>query len=53
MSPVVVGNANAYRKVHGFLTFSVISVMEVIQGCQRIGTANRIQAFRSAIASED
>jgi tRNA(fMet)-specific endonuclease VapC len=50
---VVVGNATAYRKAHGFLTLSVISVMETIQGYQRIGAANRIQAFRNAIASEE
>jgi tRNA(fMet)-specific endonuclease VapC len=53
ISPIVVGNANAYRKAHGFLTLSVISVMEAIQGYQRIGAANRIQAFRNAIASEE
>jgi hypothetical protein len=32
---------------------SVISVMEVIQGYQRVGGSRRIQAFRSAIASEE
>ena len=53
INPVVVGNANTYRKAHGFLTLSVISVMEAIQGYQRIGVANRIQAFRNAIASEE
>jgi tRNA(fMet)-specific endonuclease VapC len=53
INPIVVGNANAYRKAHGFLTLSVISVMEAIQGYQRIGAANRIQAFRNAIASEE
>lgn len=53
INPVVVGNANTYRKAHGFLTLSVISVMEAIQGYQRIGAANRIQAFRNAIASEE
>ncbi len=45
-------NATAYRQAHGFLTLSVISVMEVIQGYQRVGGSNRIQAFRNAIASE-
>jgi tRNA(fMet)-specific endonuclease VapC len=50
---VVVDNANTYRKAHGLLTLSVISVMEAIQGYQRIGAANRIQAFRNAIASEE
>jgi tRNA(fMet)-specific endonuclease VapC len=53
LNPVVVGNAQTYRKAHGFLTLSVISVMEAIQGYQRIGAANRIQAFRNATASEE
>ena len=53
INPVVVSNANTYRKAHGFLTLSVISVMEAIQGYQRIGASNRIQAFRNAIASEE
>ncbi len=45
--------ATAYRRAHRFLTLSVISVMEVIQGYQRVGASNRIQAFRNAIASEE
>jgi predicted nucleic acid-binding protein len=49
----VVRNATCYRQAHAFLTLSVISVMEVIQGYQRVGAANRIQAFRNAIASEE
>ena len=49
---VVARNAAAYRQAYGFLTLSVISVMEVIQGYQRVGGSNRIQAFRNAIASE-
>jgi tRNA(fMet)-specific endonuclease VapC len=48
----VTRNANAYRQAFGFLTLSVISVMEVIQGYRRVGGSNRIQAFRNAIASE-
>ena len=46
-------NATAYRQAYGFLTLSVISVMEVIQGYQRIGASARIQAFRNAVASEE
>jgi predicted nucleic acid-binding protein len=53
IDPIVVRNATAYRQAHGFLTLSVISVMEVIQGYQRVGRSNRIQAFRNAIASEE
>lgn len=49
----VARNATAYRQAYGFLTRSVISVMEVIQGYQQVGGSNRIQAFRNAIASEE
>jgi tRNA(fMet)-specific endonuclease VapC len=48
----VTRNATDYRQAYGFLTLSVISVMEVIQGYQRVGGSNRIQAFRNAISSE-
>lgn len=53
IDPTVVRNAIAYREAHGFLTLSVISVMEVIQGYQRVGASLRIQSFRDAIASEE
>jgi predicted nucleic acid-binding protein len=53
INQTIVANATAYRQVHGFLTLSVISVMEIIQGYQHVGASNRIQAFRSAIASEE
>ena len=53
IDPIVSRNATAYRQAHAFLTLSVISVMEVIQGYQRVGASNRIQAFRNAIASEE
>ena len=49
----VAQNAMIYRQAHGFLTLSVISIMEVIQGYQRVGGSSRIQAFRNAIASEE
>jgi tRNA(fMet)-specific endonuclease VapC len=53
VNPVVAHNAAAYRQAHQFFTLSVISVMEVIQGYQRVGGSSRIQAFRNAIASEE
>lgn len=49
----VAGNAVTYRGAHGFLTLSVITVMEVIQGYQRVGGSTRIQSFRNAIATEE
>jgi predicted nucleic acid-binding protein len=53
IDPTVTRHAAAYRQAHGFLTLSVISVMEVIQGYHRVGAARRIQAFRNAIAAEE
>ncbi len=53
IDPTVVRNAAAYRRVHGFLTLSVISVMEVIQGYRRVGGSARIQTFRDALAAEE
>ena len=53
INQTVTRNATAYRQAHVFLTLSVVSVMEVIQGYQRVGATERLQAFRNAIASEE
>jgi tRNA(fMet)-specific endonuclease VapC len=49
----VARNAAAYRQAHAFLTISVITVMEVIQGLQRVGGSKRLQTFRNAIVSDE
>jgi tRNA(fMet)-specific endonuclease VapC len=50
----VIRNAIAYRKAEGRLTFSVITVMEIIQGLQKVGASpKRIQVFRTAIVPEE
>lgn len=49
----VTSNATTYRQAHGRLTFAVITVMEIIQGLQKVGASpKRIQAFRTAIIPE-
>ena len=53
IDPNVARNAAAYRQTHAFLTISVIAVMEVIQGLQKVGGSNRIQTFRQVIALEE
>jgi Raf kinase inhibitor-like YbhB/YbcL family protein len=53
IDPNVARNAAAYRQTHAFLTISVIAVMEVIQGLQKVVGSSRIQTFRQAIASEE
>jgi tRNA(fMet)-specific endonuclease VapC len=54
IDPNVARNAAAYRQAHGRFTVSAITVMEVIQGLQRVvaGT-RRFQAFRNAVALEE
>ena len=53
VDPNVASNAVTYRSRHTFLTISVITIMEVIQGLQRVGGSSRIRKFRNAIASEE
>ena len=50
INQTVAGNARVYRQAHGFLT---LSVMEVIQGYQRVGGSSRIRAFRDALVTEE
>lgn len=53
IDPNVTRNAVTYRRAYGFLTISVITVMEITQGLQRVGGSRRIQAFRNASAPEE
>jgi tRNA(fMet)-specific endonuclease VapC len=54
INPNVTRNATTYRRANGLLTFSVISLMEIIQGLQKVGASpKRIQAFRTAIIPEE
>jgi len=54
IDPNVTRNALAYRQSHRFLTISVITVMEVVQGLQHVGASSRrIQSLRSALGSEE
>jgi tRNA(fMet)-specific endonuclease VapC len=53
INQTVARKAMAYRQTHGFLTLSVISVMEVIQGYQWVGATNRIEAFRHSLTTEE
>jgi tRNA(fMet)-specific endonuclease VapC len=49
----VIRQATAYRQALGWLTISVVTVMEIIQGLQRVGGARRIQTFRNVIATDE
>lgn len=53
IDPTVATNAATYRSTHGIFTLSVITVMEVIQGLQKVGATSRIGKFRGIIQSEE
>ena len=38
----VTRNATTYRQAHGGLSFSVITVMEIIQGLQKVGASPKL-----------
>jgi tRNA(fMet)-specific endonuclease VapC len=53
IDPNVAGHAAAYRGLHGAFTLSVVTVMEIIQGLQKVGASSRIGKFRSVIQPEE
>jgi tRNA(fMet)-specific endonuclease VapC len=53
INPTVAQNAMAYRQAQGILTFSTITVMEVIRGFQRNQSIRRLNAFLAAAAQEE
>src|SRR4051794_3623689 len=53
INPTVTHNAIAYRQAHGVLTLSAVTVMEIVQGFRRKQSHQKMQAFLSAIATEE
>lgn len=53
VDPTVAQNAASYRQQHGAYTLSVITLMEIVQGFQRVQNARRLQSFLTAVAVED
>jgi tRNA(fMet)-specific endonuclease VapC len=53
VDPTVTQNAASYRQQHGIYTLSVITLMEIVQGFQRVQNARRLQGFLTAIAFEN
>ncbi len=54
INQTVTRNATAYRLAMGRLSLSVVTVMEIIQGLQKVAASpKRIQAFRTAILPEE
>jgi tRNA(fMet)-specific endonuclease VapC len=52
VDPTVAQNAASYRQKHGVYTLSVITLMEVVQGFQRVQHHRRLQGFLTAVAFE-
>jgi tRNA(fMet)-specific endonuclease VapC len=46
-------HAAAYRQVHGPLSISVVTAMEVIKGLHKMGREPQIQALLTRLAAED
>jgi tRNA(fMet)-specific endonuclease VapC len=53
VDPTVAQNAASYRQQHGVYMLSVITLMEIVQGFQRVQNARRLQGFLTAVAFED
>ena len=53
VNATVAAHALAYRQTHGRLTLSVITVMEMIKGLQKVQRPQKIATLLAAIASEE
>jgi len=53
INPTVAQNAATYRRTHGVLTLSVITMMEIVKGCQQAQDTGRMQRFLKAVAHEE
>jgi tRNA(fMet)-specific endonuclease VapC len=52
-TPAITANANTYRKVFGYYSFSVLTVLEIVRGYQKAQQLQRMHAFIASIASEE
>ena len=53
INPTVAQNAATYRQMHGVLTLSVITMLEIVKGCQQVQATGRMQRFLNAVAQEE
>jgi tRNA(fMet)-specific endonuclease VapC len=49
----VIGNAQNYRQTHGRLTISVITVMEMVKGFQKVQRPQKIISLLTHVSSEE
>jgi hypothetical protein len=53
INPTVAQNAATYRQTHGVLTLSVITLLEIVKGCQQARATGDMQRSLNAIAKEE
>ena len=53
INPTVAQNAATYRQMHGVLTLSVITMLEIVKGCQQAQATGRMHRFLNAVAQEE
>ena len=53
VNPTVAQNAATYRQTHGILTLSVLTMVEIVKGCQQVQATGRMQRFLNAVAQEE
>jgi predicted nucleic acid-binding protein len=53
VNPTVAQNAATYRQRHGKYSVSVVSIMEIVYGFQRMQNHRRMQHFLAAVAQEE
>ena len=52
VNPTVAAHALAYRQAHGRLTLSVITVMEMVKGLQKVQRPRKIATLLANVATE-
>jgi tRNA(fMet)-specific endonuclease VapC len=52
-NPTIAQNAALYRQKHGMYSVSVISVMEIVYGFQRVQNIRRLHGFLAAVGQEE
>ena len=53
VNPAIAQNAATYRQQHGIYSLSVVSVMEIVYGFQRMQNHRRLQNSLAAVAQEE
>jgi tRNA(fMet)-specific endonuclease VapC len=53
VNPTVIGHAHTYRQAHGRLTLSVITVMEMVKGFQKVQRPQKILSLLAHVGAEE